>query len=229
MRLNCNRASGTWSSQPGVDGSSGTFELGPLAMTRAFCPPPSLDTQIARQAEYLRDYLLRRGRLYLGLMADGGIDVWEPVAESVAFETTPDPEIESAILAASPSYTWEVVDLNDDGDDELFVYLLGWFFCGSGGCNLQLLTRGEVGYTLVSEFSTSRTPVVVTSETSKGWKDFWRSRSRGGAAANYIADRFDGERYVDAEEIPAAEPPAGMRVLSGEFSFTDGIPLRPRD
>jgi heat shock protein HslJ len=79
MRLNCNRATGTWTSEAaGSDG--GSFGFGPLAMTRALCPPPSLDSQIARDAEYVRSYVRRDGRLYLNLMADGGTYVWEPQA-----------------------------------------------------------------------------------------------------------------------------------------------------
>lgn len=78
MQLDCNRATGTWSAGPGADGSSGTFEFGLLAMTRALCPPPNLDEKIARDSEYIRGYLLRDGRLYLSLMADAGIYVWEP-------------------------------------------------------------------------------------------------------------------------------------------------------
>jgi len=80
MRLNCNRANGRWSSEPSADPSSGRFEFGPLAVTRAFCPPPSLDQQMAAQAQYVRSYLLRNGRLSLSLMADGGIWLWEPAA-----------------------------------------------------------------------------------------------------------------------------------------------------
>jgi len=85
MQLNCNRAAGTWTALPAGDGTSGSFELGPLAMTRALCPPPSMDASIAAQAEYIRSYLLRDGRLYLSLMADGGIYTWEPRAPSIDF------------------------------------------------------------------------------------------------------------------------------------------------
>jgi heat shock protein HslJ len=80
MRLDCNRATGMWTSTPTSD-EGGSLEFGPLAMTRALCPQPSLDQQIARQAEYLRSYILRDGRLYISLMADGGIYVWEPYRE----------------------------------------------------------------------------------------------------------------------------------------------------
>lgn len=81
MRLNCNSASGTWSAVSNDNGQSGQFEFGPLAMTRALCPPPSLDEQIAAQSEFVRSFLLKDGRLYLSLMADGGIYAWEPNTE----------------------------------------------------------------------------------------------------------------------------------------------------
>jgi heat shock protein HslJ len=78
MRLNCNRAQGTWSATPTADGSSGRFEFGPLAATRALCPPPSMDEMIAAQARFVRGYLLKDGKLYLSLMVDGGIFAWAP-------------------------------------------------------------------------------------------------------------------------------------------------------
>jgi heat shock protein HslJ len=78
MRLDCNRATGTWSSEAGPSGDSGRFTFGPLAATRALCLPPNLDERIARDAEYVRSYLFRDGKLYLSLMADAGIYAWEP-------------------------------------------------------------------------------------------------------------------------------------------------------
>lgn len=81
MRLNCNRATGTWSVDPTGDASSGRFAFGPLAATRAMCPPPSMDEQIVAQSEFVRSYLLQENRLYLSLMADGGIYAWERQGE----------------------------------------------------------------------------------------------------------------------------------------------------
>jgi len=76
MQLNCNRATGTWSAARGSDAASGRFEFGPLAVTRALCPPPSMDEGIVAQSRFVRSYLLKDDRLYLSLMADGGIYVW---------------------------------------------------------------------------------------------------------------------------------------------------------
>ena len=89
LRLNCNQAKGSWSATPSGDTTSGGFEFGPLAMTRAFCPPPSMDASIAAQAGFIRSYLLKDGRLYLGLMADGGIYAWEPLGEDTAATVIP--------------------------------------------------------------------------------------------------------------------------------------------
>jgi heat shock protein HslJ len=67
-RIDCNRGRGTWQSS-----GSGNLTFGPLALTRAMCPPGSLHNQIVRQLPYVRSYVLKDGRLYLSLMADGGI------------------------------------------------------------------------------------------------------------------------------------------------------------
>jgi hypothetical protein len=76
MQLNCNRATGTWSAAPGSDAASGGFEFGLLAATRALCPPTSMDEEILAQSKFIRSYLLKDDRLYLSLMADGGVYVW---------------------------------------------------------------------------------------------------------------------------------------------------------
>ena len=74
--LNCNRATAGWSVKPSTDGRSGDLVFNAVAMTRALCPPPSLDIRIARDLGYVRSYLLSDGTLSMSLMADGGIYQW---------------------------------------------------------------------------------------------------------------------------------------------------------
>ena len=78
LRLDCNRGTGSWQATPSASGDSGQLTIGPVAMTRMYCPPPSLDTRVARDLALIRSYLLRDGNLYLSLMADGGIYQWQP-------------------------------------------------------------------------------------------------------------------------------------------------------
>jgi len=75
-RIDCNRGRGSWKS----DGP-GRLEFGPMALTRAMCPPGSLHDHIVRQWGYVRSYIIRDGRLYLSLMADGGIYEYERIKQ----------------------------------------------------------------------------------------------------------------------------------------------------
>jgi len=84
LRLDCNRGTGDYKIAPAGDGSSGSLTFGPIASTRAMCPPPHLDQRVARDLAYVRSYLLKDGKLYLSLMADGGIYEWAPQQAAAA-------------------------------------------------------------------------------------------------------------------------------------------------
>jgi para-nitrobenzyl esterase len=73
VRFDCNRGRGSWKSS-----GAGNLEFGPLALTRALCPVGSLHDELVRQWPYVRSYVLENGRLFLSLMADGGILEFEP-------------------------------------------------------------------------------------------------------------------------------------------------------
>lgn len=73
MRIDCNRGRGGWKSA-----APGQVEFGPMAITRAACPPDSLHDHIVKRWPYVRTYVIKGGRLYLSLMADGGIYEFEP-------------------------------------------------------------------------------------------------------------------------------------------------------
>jgi heat shock protein HslJ len=74
-RVDCNRGRGTWTSA-----GASQIEFGPLALTRAQCPPGSLHDQIVKQWGNIRSYVIRDGHLFLALKADGGIYEFEPLA-----------------------------------------------------------------------------------------------------------------------------------------------------
>ena len=79
FRLDCNRATASVTLTPAADGSSGSIAFGPIAGTRALCPPPHLDERIVRDMAHVSGYLLKEGKLYLSLMADAGIYEWAPL------------------------------------------------------------------------------------------------------------------------------------------------------
>lgn len=74
VRLDCNRGRGTWTSA-----SPGQLEFRALALTRAMCEDMTAHDHVVKRWEYIRSYVVRDGRLFLSLMADGGIYELEPV------------------------------------------------------------------------------------------------------------------------------------------------------
>jgi hypothetical protein len=58
------------------------------------------------------------------------------------------------------------VDLNDDGNKEIFVRFMGPYFCGTGGCTFLLLDNyGEV----ITRFTVTRAPIFIEQEKRNGW------------------------------------------------------------
>lgn len=73
-RMDCNRGTGTWKSQ-----GSNELRFGPLALTRAMCPPDPVGDRLPRDLDQVRSYTIRNGHLFLSLMADSGNYEWEPL------------------------------------------------------------------------------------------------------------------------------------------------------
>ena len=74
VRFDCNRGRGTWTSR-----GPEQIEFGPLALTRAMCPPGSLHDHMVKQWSFVRSYTIKSGHLFVSLMADGGTFEFEPL------------------------------------------------------------------------------------------------------------------------------------------------------
>jgi hypothetical protein len=74
VRIDCNRGKGSWKSE-----EPGKLEFGPLALTRAMCPPKSLNDRIPKDWPHVRSFIFKDGHLFLSLIADGGTYDFEPL------------------------------------------------------------------------------------------------------------------------------------------------------
>lgn len=75
FRLDCNRGRGSYTATQEVPGV-GRLEFGPIATTRAMCPPGSLDARLGRELPFVRIWALDGDTLRLELFADGGQQIW---------------------------------------------------------------------------------------------------------------------------------------------------------
>lgn len=58
------------------------------------------------------------------------------------------------------------IDLNEDGNEEIFVRLSGPYFCGSGGCTFLLLDKYGA---IITKFTVTRAPIFVEPSKVNGW------------------------------------------------------------
>lgn len=97
------------------------------------------------------------------------------------------------IPASSRQFMLATHDLNADGQPELFIGLSGPYFCGSGGCTWLLLTPKG---TLITSFSVSRYPVVVSNTRTSGWSDLLVE-----SHSYYHRLQFNGKAYPSNPSI----------------------------
>jgi heat shock protein HslJ len=103
MQADCNRGSGSWTSE-----SAGRLKFGPVAATQALCPPESIGEVYLAQFQWVVSYVMKDGHLFLATMADGAIIEFEPADEAPAVATvlgedlftTDAGELQSAILTS---------------------------------------------------------------------------------------------------------------------------------
>ena len=84
MQADCNRGNGSWMSE-----SAGQLGFGPVASTRALCPPGSISERYLAQFEWVRSYVIKDGHLFLATMADGSIIEFEPTGVMTPAATIP--------------------------------------------------------------------------------------------------------------------------------------------
>ena len=128
----------------------------------------------------------------------------------------PDAALEEAILTQlegyencdmepgnSVRYFYNAVDLNNDSVPETIVYLVGGFTCGTGGCTTLIFRSSGDRHELISHLTLTNNPILVSHQTTSGWRDLVLYVSGGGAKASYHRLRFTENSYP---ENPSVEP-----------------------
>lgn len=72
-----------------------------------------------------------------------------------------------AISEEQRKFQFETMDLNNDGNKEVFVYFNTSYFCGTGGCTILLLNDKLEP---ITEFTVTRPPLFFEETTENGWR-----------------------------------------------------------
>lgn len=63
-------------------------------------------------------------------------------------------------------FQFQTIDLNNDGQQELFINFITNYFCGTGGCTLLLLDHN---WKIITHFTVTSTPIMVEPNKEKKW------------------------------------------------------------
>jgi heat shock protein HslJ len=138
VRIDCNRGHATWKST-----GPNQLQFGPLALTRAMCPPAPLNDRIPKDWTYVSSYVLKNDHLFLSLMAGGGVYEFEPARAVGAAAGQPKRSSVRNPSASLENTYWKLTHLREaavrlESQQQEPYFVLNpesHRVSGSGGCN----------------------------------------------------------------------------------------------
>lgn len=110
----------------------------------------------------------------------------------------------------STRYYYNYVDLDDDGEDEMFVVVMGPYTSGTGGSSALWVTTNSGKLHVKQDFTIVNTPVIVSDNLTDGVHDLIVPYYGGGAQSQYSILEFQSDSFP--------------RVSDGKMSETlDGV------
>ena len=153
-----------------------------------------------------------------------GVEGWLAVKEM-------DEDVRQALIMAAdiPQDYWaktrcyyNYVDLNDDGRREVLAVLIGPYTSGSGGNMAVLLTEKKQGWQLQQLMTLIHTPILVSEQKTRGYKDLFVVRAGGGTEVEAVQLTYgeDGN-YTLVSQATAAKLPqrmAGVLLMDNDLA-----------
>ncbi len=144
-------------------------------------------------------------------------------------EETPYPELAEFLInyyqipeeyQSETRYYYNYVDLNDDGVDEIFAFVIGEYTEVSYGDPALILWEEGETFGVVESFEGIQTPVTISDQLTNGWHDIIYREYGLGAEDGYRICRFNPEGGYQtelSEVVDELEPMGGTQILSNNL------------
>ena len=136
-------------------------------------------------------------------------------------------DIRDPDLKTTARYGAAYVHLRDDDRQQIIVYLIGHWWCGTGGCPMLILAPEKSSFTVVTEISIVHPPIRVLRTRSHAWHDLGVWVQGGGIQPGYEARlSFDGKEYPEnptearAQRLTAAGKVVVSRSDKGDLLYS---------
>lgn len=117
-------------------------------------------------------------------------------------------------------YEYTRMDLNGDGLREALILfnLPHSYWCGWSGCTMAVFQAGDRNFSLLSETTRIRGPLMVGSTRTNGWDDIGVRLSGTDMADRNVLLKFDGMQYP-SNPLNESEIPYDLASLGGTRVF----------
>lgn len=173
----------------------------------------------AQQAEEQQEFFLS---------AEDAGDV--PIVVSEYAEETEYPALASFLISyyqipeeyqSETRYYYNHIDLNDDGTDELFAFVVGEYTEVSFGDPALILTEEADGsFTVIEAFEGVHTPILISDNTTNGWHDIIYNEYGRGTEDGYRICHYnpEGGYQTELSELTDEYPSqGGTQILSNNL------------
>lgn len=118
-------------------------------------------------------------------------------------------------------YYYNHIDLNDDGTDELFAFVVGEYTEVSFGDPALILTEEDDGsFAVLEAFEGVHTPILISENITNGWHDIIYNEYGRGAEDGYRICHYnpEGGYQTELSEIVEESPAqGGTQILSNNL------------
>ena len=114
----------------------------------------------------------------------------------------------------------QLVDLDSDGENEIFAVVVGSYTSGSGGSSALWCAEQDGELVVKQAFTLVNMPVIVVDNEDGGAKNLILERSGGGAEAETVLLTFDGKNYCSVSD---AEPIEDVSAIEGTAILCDDL------
>ena len=112
---------------------------------------------------------------------------------------------------------------------ETVVYLVGSYACGSAGCTALIFRSDDETHQLLSRLVLVNNPIVVSDQTTNGWRDLILYVAGGGAESAYHVLEHSGGTYPEnpsvAPTLEAGTVVTGDAYIANEILFDTPAPV----
>lgn len=120
----------------------------------------------------------------------------------------------------STRYYYNKVDLDNDGEEELFVVVMGPYTSGTGGSSALWVSTNEGKLHVIQDFTLVNSPIIVSDKLTNGVHDLIVPFNGGGAQSQYSILEFHGEGYprvYDGKMSKDLEGVTGYAIIANDL------------